>query len=139
VTLGVILGFSLGLLLYNTAFFFTNNVYLMVGLALLGAILLGYFALSYSKHIVIYGTSFIGSYIFIRGISLFAGKYPSEIVVYGQLSHGIKPEFEWQFYAYLAAIIVIFILGSQVQVRTLVAEEKEEDPASYQEMESHKD
>jgi hypothetical protein len=124
--LGVIVGGFLGVLLYNTILFKTENVYILYACVFVLAALGGWLSSKYHDHIMIFGTSFIGSYIFIRGISLFAGHYPSESEVIAQLQHGIEPEFEWKFYLYLVAILVMFIAGSKFQFHEKDKEEGEE-------------
>ena len=123
--LGVIIGFSLGAMCYNTFFMATHNVWLMIGCIVIGVIVFGYLASKYNEHIRIYGTAFIGSYCFIRGISLFCGHYPSEVEMYAQINNGMKPEFEWEFYIYLAAIVFMFVLGFKYQFKQKEPEDGE--------------
>jgi hypothetical protein len=43
--------------------------------------LFGYLTFVLFERVLIFGTALIGSYSFIRGISMFAGHFPSEIVI----------------------------------------------------------
>jgi len=70
------------------AFHWTNNIYVMVGLAVGFALILGVLSFKMFDKILIFGTALLGSYAFIRGISLFAGHFPNEILVMQQLSQG---------------------------------------------------
>ena len=121
-------GFFLGVSLYQTAFHWTNNIYVMVGLSVGFALILAFASFRYFDKVLIFGTSLLGSYAFIRGISLFAGHFPNEILVMQQLSQGQKPDFDNIFYAYMASIVVLFVLGSVFQTKT---KEKEDDDADY--------
>ena len=41
---------------------------------------------------MIFGTSLIGSYMAVRGVSLFAGNFPNEITLFSELGEGISVE-----------------------------------------------
>jgi len=56
---------------------------LLIALSITGAILLGFLSWRFDKALIVYLTAFMGSYSFIRGISMFAGKFPNEIALYG--------------------------------------------------------
>ena len=60
--------------------------------------------------IIIFATSFIGSYAFIRGISLFAGYFPSEFTVIDLKKRGedaqLKELLTWRVYIYLVSIVI---------------------------------
>lgn len=79
-------GFFLGVSIYQTLFHWTNNIYVMVGLAVGIAIALAFLSFKWFDKALIFGTSLLGAYSFIRGISLFAGHFPNEILVMQQLS-----------------------------------------------------
>jgi hypothetical protein len=53
----------------------------------------------------------IGSYAFVRGISLYAGGYPNEFTLAELLKQGLYKDISWVFYLYLIAIVVIFVVG----------------------------
>jgi hypothetical protein len=72
-TLGVILNETVLYLAKSTALFWCINV----GLAIICAIA-GFFAFN---TVIMLGTSFVGSYVTARGISLYAGGFPNEYVV----------------------------------------------------------
>ena len=77
---------------------------------------IGFFALSwiYTEKFIILATSFLGSYRFVRGISLFAGGFPNETEIYSKFAHydKIEPHFPKWFYAYMIAIMIIFVMTS---------------------------
>ena len=77
---GGIAGFFIGEFLYNL---FGNRIdangtvinIVFVVASIIALVVLAYF---FNKFIIIFSTSFIGSYCFIRGISLFGGDFPDE-------------------------------------------------------------
>jgi len=121
-------GFFLGITVYQLAFHWVNNLYLMIGLSVGFALILAVLSFRYFDKVLIFGTALIGSYAFIRGISLFAGHYPNEILIMQQLSQGQKPVFDNFFYLYLLGLVIMFILGSVFQTKR---KEKEDDDADY--------
>jgi hypothetical protein len=121
-------GFFLGITVYQFAFHWVNNLYVMIGLSVGFALILAVLSFKYFDKVLIFGTALIGSYSFVRGISLFAGHFPNEILVMQQLGQGIKPTFDNIFYAYMAGIVVLFVLGAVFQTKTKA---KEEDDADY--------
>lgn len=120
-------GFFLGITLYNIAFHWINNLYVMLGLAFGLAIVLGYLSFKIFDKVLIFGTALLGSYAFVRGISLFAGHFPNEVLMMQQLSEGHKPHFDNYFYAYMAGIAVLFLCGSVFQMKRFEKEENEDN------------
>jgi hypothetical protein len=118
-TLGVIVGFFLGVSLYNILFYSTNALWLLIVCAFGGALLLGFLAFAFSDYIMIYGTAFIGAYSLVRGISVFTGNFPTEALMYAHLSQGISPPITNYFLGYAAAILIIFVCGVCCQLRHL--------------------
>lgn len=76
-------GFFAGGLLYNFVFVGWANSTVLLAILTFG-LGLGLTVIAYFKRItiIILTTSFIGSYFFIRGLSLFIGGYPNEITLY---------------------------------------------------------
>lgn len=116
--LGAAAGFLGGFLLYTFVFIqWAQSSILLGALAVIGAIVLGWFTWKFQRLLVVYLSAFIGAYSFVRGISTFAGHYPSEVALYGQISSGTYTGLEWQFYLYLASILVLGILGAVFQIK----------------------
>jgi len=71
--------------------------------------------------IIIFATSFIGAYTFIRGISLFAGGYPNEFTVIDLKNQGedgqLKELITWRVWIYLVAIIIVTGLSIFIQFK----------------------
>lgn len=78
--LGLMGGFSLGLMLYSIvlAFIHSGAMWAMILTAVTCSILCGVLSSKYSNAVVLIMTSVIGSYAFMRGVSYFAGGYPNE-------------------------------------------------------------
>jgi len=109
--LGFLAGFFLGNLLYNLVLvtFVQSSVVLFIvafGLGAAGA----YLTVKQKSELKIIVTALLGSYAFVRGISVFAGGYPNEITFYQQLNNGTA-QFTPVFIGYLAGMVVVFVLG----------------------------
>ena len=76
--IGAFGGFFIGIALYNLAFFYAKSSLLLTSLSVLGSIIMAILSFKYYDDIVIFGTSFVGSYSFVRGISFFLGNFPNE-------------------------------------------------------------
>ena len=118
---GAISGFFLGQFLYSlfgnqipANGVLMNVIFVVVSIAILIAV-----ACFLKDTIVIFATSFIGSYCFIRGISLFAGSFPDEFTVIDLVNNEefeqLKLILTWQVYVYLGAIALTTILSIVIQ------------------------
>jgi hypothetical protein len=83
-------GAFIGLALYNLVFFFSQSFVVLVMLSAAASLFMAFLSFRYYDKIVILGTSLIGSYSFIRGVSLFVGYFPSEYTLFAQIARG-KP------------------------------------------------
>ena len=120
---GGIAGFLLGEFLYAL---FGNKIgghptlihILFIVVSIIALVILAFIIKGY---IIIFATSFIGAYAFIRGISLFAGHFPSEFTIIDLKSRGedeqIKDLFTWRVYIYLVSIIITCGLSIYVQIK----------------------
>ena len=93
-----------------------NIVFVVVSIGVMIAI-----SFFFKKFIIIFATSFIGSYCFIRGISLFAGGFPDEITVMDLRAENETEQLSelltWKVYVYLAAIVIATGLSIFAQYR----------------------
>ena len=121
---GGIGGFFLGQFLFNlfgnripVNGIVMNIVFIVVCIGALIAV-----AFFFKKFIVIFATSLIGSYCIVRGISLFAGKFPDEMTVIDLQTRGETDQLEslltWQVYVYLASIAVATVISMVIQYMT---------------------
>lgn len=110
-------GFMVGIalnqtVLYTThskATFWTVNCILAVVGAIAGFLLF--------NHAIILSTSFGGSYLFIRGISMYAGGFPNEFELAKQIDSGVTPNVGGWFYLYLGFILAFTVFGSIIQYK----------------------
>lgn len=104
---------------------------LFIVICIIAAVILAYFI---QDIIIIIATSFIGSYTLIRGISLFAGHFPSEFTVMDLKAQGedeqLKELFTWRVYVYLVFIVIACGLSIYIQflIKKSTKESKEETP-----------
>ena len=120
---GGLAGFLLGQFLYNLfgASIKGNATLINILFIVLSIIALIVVAFFIRDFIIIFATSFIGAYAFIRGISLFAGHFPSEFTIMDLRKRGedeqFKQLFTWRVYVYLAFILVTFGLSIFIQYK----------------------
>ena len=131
--LGTVAGFFAGFLLYTFVFAqWLQHVALLCTLCGFCAITLGYLAYRYDKVLIVYLTAFLGSYAFVRGISMFAGKYPNEIFLYQQLSNNAFDGLTWEFYLYLASMAALGVMGVVHQFKKGYHKHHDEYDGHYQ-------
>ena len=84
--------------------------------------------------IIIFATSFIGAYTFIRGISLFAGGYPNEFTVIDLKNQGedgqLKELITWRVWIYLVAIIIATGLSIFIQFKIKKNKDSDNDKSA---------
>ena len=104
-------GFCLGLILYNSFIYKIDNSHAILFWItnILLALIAGVLSIYFFDHILILTTSFIGSYLFIRGISFYAGGFPDEIDLVNWISYGFG-SVDPVFYAYMASFFVLTIV-----------------------------
>lgn len=120
---GVMLGFVV------TTTFAVKNQYAFYAIIIAAAIGMFFIAVKVEKTAVILLTAFIGAYAFVRGISLYAGGFPSETELHDELEAGV---ITWEtmpktYYAYLGGILLLFIISTVYQVKN--NKDKEDDRA----------
>ena len=109
---GVMLGFAI-----TTAFFISSELAqwgIWIGMGIVTFLI----TLYSEKRAIIVLTSFIGSYSLIRGISLYAGGFPSEFDLPDQIKAGLDfNSFPKAFYGYMVGIIVLWVLSCWFQFK----------------------
>jgi len=120
-------GFLLGILVNESVVFLASKVWLFwcvnIGCAIIFAIL-GFLLFDWA---VCFGTSFIGSYLFIKGIGIMAGGFPSLYLIVKSLENNDITIWTPVFYAYLAGIIVLTVASSIFQYKFWVKAKREKD------------
>jgi len=115
-----------------------KNQNIVLGCALLAAVLAGFFSNKFKVCIKKFGTAFIGAFIVVRGVASYAGGFPSEFSAgtFKDKSNGgaaMAPEFDYGskealfVYAYLAGFLVLGIVGVVVQAKFIELPEEEEN------------
>lgn len=69
------------------------------------------------RQICIMATSFLGSYLIIRSLSLYIGGYPNELMLDRQIKYKELANVGWQFYVYFVFLLLIWAAGAIVQFR----------------------
>ena len=110
---GVMLGFVL-----TTAFVVENKWAYYAILIGCGAACF-FVAFKIETTVVIIITGFVGAYALVRGVSLYAGGFPSETQLHDEIASGAVTwaTFDKTFYIYLGAIVVGSIVGVWFQFR----------------------
>ena len=130
---GGISGFFIGQFLYNlfgnripldVNGIVINIVFVVISIGVMIAV-----AFFFNKFIIIFATSFIGAYCFIRGISLFAGGFPDEKKIMDLRGKGETEQLSdlltWKVYVYLAAMVITTVLAVIAQYKFF--KDKDED------------
>jgi len=139
--LGGIVGFILGFVIYNFMMKYINSnptvvywcciVFSIIICALLGLWL--------SDYILIIGTSIVGGYAAIRGISFMAGGFPDEKQVYqliqNQEWNQVSALMTWQVYVYLSCFLVLAVIGMFIQFKYFHETEEEKTKREKEEKE----
>jgi hypothetical protein len=120
-------GFLIGILINESIVFLASKVWLFwtvnIACAIVFAIL-GYFLFDFA---VCFGTSFIGSFLVIKGISIMAGGFPSLFLIVKSLENNDIDLWTPVFYAYLAGIIVLTVGTSIFQWKVWVKDKREKE------------
>ncbi len=74
-------GLFLGYMIYNLILSSFESIWLMLGVVIFTGLLMGFLAFKFFFEMICVTTALLGSYSLIRGISMFAGSYPNEIVM----------------------------------------------------------
>jgi exosortase/archaeosortase len=98
--------------------FATNNP--MLGLwftIILSCVGVGYLSITYFDYAVMAGSSVIGSYLFIRGASVFLGGFPNEFILYQNYKNGAVGSVQKTFFLYFLAMLFIAFTSFGIQMK----------------------
>jgi hypothetical protein len=121
IILGVSLGFTVSTFVYDAILPLIDfDAKMLYYITVIGCcILFALIALCVVKHVLIFGTSIIGGYLVIRGISFVVGNYPNESQLFDLIKHEEWEQFEnisnKYVYLYLGGWILLSIIGIIVQ------------------------
>lgn len=110
---GVLLGFII-----TSAFVISADWAYWVTLIACGGVAF-FLAFKLQNHVMIGVTSFVGSYALVRGISLYAGGFPSEQELHDQIQKGVIDwaTYDKKFYIYLGSIVVLTFISFFYQMK----------------------
>ena len=110
-------GFCLGLILYNSFMYKLDGdkriVFWIFNISM--AIIAGVLSIFLFDHAIIISTSIVGSYAFIRGISLYAGGFPDELDLIKMIEANETSSIDPRFYGYMAGFLVGAVLCIVIQ------------------------
>lgn len=106
-------GAALALIICNT--FGVRHPAAFWGILIASAILFTLMTFKMNNQFIIFSTALIGSYMLVRGVSLYAGGYPNEFILVQELDSGAFEAIPKTFYAYLVFLIISMIGGSYYQ------------------------
>lgn len=117
-------GFALGLLFYNAVLNTTDSQAALWCISIGFALIMGILCLFFFDHILINTTAISGSFLAIQGIGLVAGHYQNPFTLAQDRANGIIDHIDPIFYAYLAANIVVYGLGTYFQYKQKKSDNK---------------
>lgn len=105
-------GFCLGMMIYAAFLYKLDGdkqiLYWCFNIGM--GILFGILSIFLFDHAIIFATAIVGSYAFIRGISFYAGGYPSEFELVQIIKYDGWGSIDKRFYGYLAGFVVASII-----------------------------
>lgn len=110
-------GFLLGIVFNTTVLWAASSEVAFWIISISFALIAAALAFVFYYHAVILSTSFVGSYFFVRGISLYAGGFPNEWALIEQIKSGAIDHISYWFYLYLFFIIVASVLCTCFQYK----------------------
>ena len=117
---GILAGFSLGNLTFAVAVKAagSGSIQSMTALyiwSVVFAIFGGILCCFFGKQVVLYGTSLLGSYLFMHGWALLFGGLPDEAAMISRLANYDRIKLKGEFMLYLVVFVGLFVLSIFVQ------------------------
>jgi len=129
--IGAWAGYILGLFLNDLALWPIGLSWVFWVVNVACALICAVLAFIFFNPAVILGTAFIGSYALMRGIGMYAGGFQNEYTIAQEIQTGAVDNILWTTYAYLAGVLVSFIIGSIVQFKMFNKLNEEEKMHPY--------
>ena len=125
---GILAGFSLGYLTFAIAVKAAGSGSIQSQTALyiwcvVFAIFGGILCCSFGRQVVLYGTSLLGSYLFMHGWALLFGGLPDEASMIARLANHDRIKLKGEFMLYLVVFVGLFVFSSLIQKTGLEHEE----------------
>ena len=115
--IGAWCGVVIGFLVHETVLYAAEQQWLFWLMIVCLGLVFGLVAFWKYRQVLIFGTAFMGSYLFVRGFSLFFGGYPNEFTLIEKMKNGETDYKHWPFYLYLITILVVTVAGTVVQFK----------------------
>ena len=111
---GIVCGAEAGAMVFAMSLALTgwNSLLGFLIMVSTGAIMGGVIACNFAHELVLYGTSFLGSYIFMRGWTFFFGQFPSEVEMITKLYFDEEIRLALYFWIYVVVFVALFIFTS---------------------------
>lgn len=124
-------GFLVGVLLNETILWLAGAAWLFWIINIACALIFGFLGFKMFDHAVCFGTSFIGSYMTMKGIGIMAGGFPNIYILIKMIENDAINSIPGAFYGYLAGIIVMTILCSILQYKCWLKAKQEKEAHPY--------
>jgi len=124
---GTVVGSFVGLACFNTFFYKMSEGNALLGLWLtimICATLVAGLSMLFFDNTIIIGSSLVGSYLLFRGISVFAGGYPNEFLIYQDYQNSKLRQMPASFMVYTAIMTLTAIVALVFQSRHRVGNEE---------------
>lgn len=109
-------GVILALMLHSAIFYNIHSQWIFWLMTIGFGVVFGGIAFWKYKLFLIFSTAFVGSYLDVRGASLFIGGYPNEFTMISQIhENGSLDTIQWPVYLYLGAIVLMTAIGILIQ------------------------
>jgi hypothetical protein len=111
---GFLMGSFIGMAIFNSFVFKMSKDNPLLGLWLtimLTALIVAALCMLFFDNAIIIGSSIAGSYLLFRGISVFAGGYPNEFLIYTDYTNDKITEMPVSFMIYTAVISVTAVVA----------------------------
>jgi Ca2+/H+ antiporter len=80
---------------------------------------------------IIISTAIVGSYLFIRGISMYAGGYPGEVTLINDLKMRDMSSIDPVFYAYMVGFLLATLFSIILQYKYWAQKDEYKHPYHY--------
>ena len=131
--LAAIGGFFLGLIIYAAFLYKFDNdsqvLYWIFNIVM--ALVCGLLTIWLYDHMIIISTAIVGSYLFVRGISMYAGGFPGEVTLINDLKMKNTSNIDPTFYAYMVGFVLASIFSIILQYKYWGQKEEYKHPYHY--------
>lgn len=113
-----IAGAFFGITFYQMFFLSSfDSIWLLWFFTIVFGALGGYLSFLFFDYIIMGSTALLGAYGVVRGISMYFGHFPNEIMLFERVDDDVEIKFDSWFYGYVLGLVVLFIAGGYFQYR----------------------